>query len=129
MPQAWPPSAPGGPTTPYDAYVETIGDEIMNDALVIPRNLYYVERRLVAEQAAEIVRLSAALVAGKELADGWRPIKSAPKDGDEVWLANKRYVAVGYNDDNDLGWRANGTSLSWTPTHWQPYVVPAPPED
>ena len=33
MPQAWPPSAPGGPTTPYDAYVETIGDEIMNDAL------------------------------------------------------------------------------------------------
>ena len=72
MPQAWPPSAPGGPTTPYDAYVETIGDEIMNDALdvrVVPRDLYYVERRLVADQAAEIVRLSAALVAAKAMAD------------------------------------------------------------
>jgi len=31
MPQAWPPSAPGGPTTAYDAMLETIGAEMASD--------------------------------------------------------------------------------------------------
>ena len=42
--------------------IEELGAEMI-DVRVVPRDLYYVERRLVAEQAAEIKRLSAALAA------------------------------------------------------------------
>ena len=40
----------------------------MSDVRVVPLDLYYVEHRLVADQAAEIERLSAVLAKAKELA-------------------------------------------------------------
>jgi hypothetical protein len=63
--------------------------------------------------------------------DGWRTIETAPKDATEIWLGCIGHgVAVGWAAK--YGWRCDigGEThvLSWTPTHWQPYFVPAPPQ-
>ena len=63
MPQAWPPSAPGGSTTPYDAMIETIGAEMDE-----PEECTLIER---LEKWAEYIGRSQTTIYGD--ADGDAP--------------------------------------------------------
>jgi hypothetical protein len=63
----------------------------------------------------------------------WQPIESVPRDARNVWIGTKTRVALGYYSNRGeptIGWHSSDDDmrLSWEPTHWQPYVIPAPPE-
>lgn len=61
------------------------------------------------------------------MADKWRPIKTAPKDGTEVWIGAEGRVILAYVGHKR--WRSAWSQcpLAWEPTHWQPFHQPKPP--
>ncbi len=58
----------------------------------------------------------------KELANPWRPIKTAPKNGDYVLIAHPRYWRAmdAYWSDDFQEWRRASVPAEPQPTHWTP---------
>lgn len=79
------------------------------------------------EEAAEIADAVSRHFAG--LAEEWRPIETAPKDGTPI-LLYRRGQYTGYYGGADSGWRFNDplkTGMWPLPTHWHP--LPPPPKE
>jgi hypothetical protein len=99
----------------------------------------------VGEQtlAGQTMRMAADII-GK--AQQWRPIDTAPTDGTAIYLHEDGQVFRGYwieipfkeyrdGDGHYVGqvdaesfWMNNETGDRCDPTHWQPEVLPPPPE-
>jgi hypothetical protein len=93
----------------------------------------------VMERFREVVAARTALESRlRELLPGWRPIESAPKEGQRVLLTGKGYqgtewVCEGWHDAHRGSWWEANVDDSDThgmaiyPTHWQP--LPPPPKE
>lgn len=71
---------------------------------------------------------------GAKVGTAWRPIESAPREGDEILIARcARQTALGgvwvmhvaWYDCHNGRWRTIGAEGLVEPTHWQP--LPEPP--
>ena len=88
----------------------------------------------VAHASVEFIDRAIAFLADGE---GWRPIETAPKDGESILVAcGGKYPSVDQAEwstewDDDGMWHAtggkrkSGNSLGYVPTHWSP--LPSPP--
>lgn len=88
--------------------------------------------RRIGEIVAELDAAKHALSKCVQALDGgWRPIASAPKNALDVWIGTKTQVLLGYYSVTGHGWYSSDSNfpIGWAPTHWQPHVVPAPPEE
>lgn len=73
---------------------------------------------------------------GQARAAEWQPIATAPKDGEECWLAVPSYggkaddlfVILGWYDKRQHKWlAAEDDEELWPPVKWMQFRIPEPP--
>lgn len=84
--------------------------------------VHQVYRAQIASLEAELARLRGQ----RE----WRPIESAPKNGEHIWAAQAGTIESGeiYYDEDYKRWASLADECyepNWLPTHWMP--LPAVP--
>lgn len=106
-------------------YTDATTEELIiaiNNGIAVEQCASEIMRRVAhAEKAAEEYRLEQQLL--EDMARLWRPIETAPKDGNHILLFRPHNRFVGYYGGAESGWRINAPGLPsmWPePTHWQP---------
>ena len=108
-------------------------------AIINTRAHEYCDEDMATAARAYLAALPAA-------GDGWRPIESAPRDGNEILLGiaepNGAVCAGFWHDGSECyghqggaGWFSEDdrcnllTASNWHPTHWQPLPLPPQPKE
>ena len=119
-----------------DECAKHLGEDVFvaDDGSVSEEPLRLKVPDLVAKQAAEIAELRAELESLRnalfDMANGWSPIQTAPKDGTLVRLLCEHGEDTGkYCDYTNSGSSLTGIPGEWStysgngePTHWMPIV-------
>jgi hypothetical protein len=108
------------------------GGAVMSELRIHSETAWNIASKFSGILASETRDLAALIDDALAAERTWRPIETAPKTGEFIWLASHAFMRIGFWSqerwaDMERAKAGGPCDLLFFPTHWQP--LPAPPED